>query len=212
MWLSGFVITPTFMPRTILWTVPGVLTIISVGVVELGGIPAAFATMAAYAASLVFSGTMRAERQDTRPIIAFIRANAHPGDVLLTCQPWRATELIAAAEKPLPMPLLSWVDRKMAMLQPELGDDARWAAHLGYTYGRPLARIERRPVLASGRAWLVASQCLDRNWDRLNGWLGRGRWVRIRKDTADALLPNDLWLFLPAEAPRVRDTIYRSSD
>jgi hypothetical protein len=212
MWLSGYLITATFMPRTMLWTVPGQLTIIAATLIDFGGAAAALCAVTAYAIALAFSGTMRTDRQDPRPIIAMVRAAARPGDVLLACQAWRATELRAVADRPLPMPLIARVDRKTMLLEPIFGSDRKWTSHFGYIVGRPITLIETRSLPTSGRAWLVDSICIDRNWVRFNQWLGRGRWTRIREDAPDALLPNVLWRFDPAEAPRARTVEYRASD
>ena len=204
LWLFGAFAKPIFMPRTMLWAVPGYITMIALFLDQLNHCWMRVSIGLAYAASLAVSGTIRDDRQDTRPFQRDIQRLQQRGDVLMVCRTWRAPELRHAAIVPLPMPLLVPVDHDIALIETKFGDAPDWEDRFGWIVRRPVPEPQRRLISTSGRVWLLASLCEQHDWVIINGWLGPGRWVRLREDPPAALLPVVLWRFDPASPPRRR--------
>lgn len=207
LWAFGALSKPIFMPRTMLWSVPGILTVIALLLDRLDRRWLMAMTGLAYAASLAASGTMRIDRQDTRPFQNEIARDQQPGDVLMVCRTWRAPELRHAAIALLPLPLLVPLGEDMAMVERSFGSDPRWQDHFGWLVTRPAPKPIPRSILTSGRTWLLASKCNERDRRRINRWLGPGRWIRVRDDPPTALLPVILWRFDPAQSAKSRPVL-----
>ena len=207
LWAFGALLRPVFMPRTMLWSVPGFLTAIALLLDRLDRRWLMAMTGLAYASSLAASGTMRIDRQDTRSFQNDIARDREPGDVLMVCRTWRAPELRHAAIAPLTMPLLVPLGEDMAMVEQNFGSDPRWQDHFGWLVTRPAPKPLPRLILTSGRTWLLASSCNEPDREAINRWLGPGHWVRVRDDPPIALLRVILWRFDPAQPAKSRPVL-----
>ena len=204
LWLFGEFSKPIFMPRTMLWAVPGYMTMIALFLNQLNQSWMRVSIGLAYAASLAVSGTVRIDRQDTRPFQRDIQRLQQSGDAIMVCRTWRAPELRHAAIAPIPMPLLVPLDHDIALIETQFGYTPDWEERFGWIVRRPVPGPQHRLISTSGRVWLLASLCEQHDWTMINGWLGPGRWVRLREDPPAALLPVVLWRFDPASPPRRR--------
>ena len=86
-WLFGFVARPLFMDRVILFSVPGMVLLITAVCLSLGersAMRAAIAAVVLYGASTLLFGTMR-EKEDWRGAYRFLAAAASPNDVIAVC-------------------------------------------------------------------------------------------------------------------------------
>lgn len=207
LWAIGFLTTPIFMPRTMLWAVPGYLTSLAVVLDRVNSRWIIGLTATVCATSLAASGTLRSDRQDTRGFQREIARGEQRGDVLLLCRDWRAPELRYAAGAPLAMPLIAPMFQDMSVIERQFGSDTRWQEHFGWLVGRPVVIPKVSMIATSGRAWLLASGCSEYDRVRFNRWLGPGRWVKVRSDTSTALLPIVLWRFDPAAPPKLRPVL-----
>ena len=207
LWIVGALSKPVFMPRTMLWSVPGYLTAIAVlldrldrrWLMVMSGLAGGF--------SLAANGTMRVDRQDMRPFQREIARGLRSGDAMMVCRTWRAPELRHSVSVPLPLPLLTPMGEDMVIIERSFGSDPRWQDDFGWIVTRPAPEPVLRMIPTSGRLWLLASQCNERDRRRINRWLGPGRWVRLLDDQPDALLPVILWRFDPAQPARLRPAL-----
>jgi len=86
-WMFGFVGRPLFMDRVILFSIPGMILLITAvcfGLGERFGAGAAIAAVLLYGASTLFFGIMR-EKEDWRGAYRFLAATASPTDVIAVC-------------------------------------------------------------------------------------------------------------------------------
>ena len=207
LWIVGALSKPVFMPRTMLWSVPGYLTAIAVlldrldrrWLMVMSGLAGGF--------SLAANGTMRVDRQDMRPFQREIARGLRSGDAMMVCRTWRAPELRHSVSVPLPLPLLTPMGEDMVIIERSFGSDPRWQDDFGWIVTRPAPEPVLRMIPTSGRLWLLASQCNERDRRRINRWLGPGRWVRLLDDQPDALLGVILWRFDPAQPARLRPAL-----
>lgn len=207
LWIVGALSKPVFMPRTMLWSVPGYLTAIAVLLDRLGRRWLMVMSGLAGGFSLAANGTMRVDRQDMRPFQREIARGLRSGDAMMVCRTWRAPELRHSVSVPLPLPLLTPMGEDMVIIERSFGSDPRWQDDFGWIVTRPAPEPVLRMIPTSGRLWLLASQCNERDRRRINRWLGPGRWVRLLDDQPDALLPVILWRFDPAQPARLRPAL-----
>lgn len=86
-WLFGFVARPLFMDRVILFSVPGMILLITAICCALLGrstTRAAIVAVLLYGASTLLFGIMR-EKEDWRGAYQFLAASAAPGDIIAVC-------------------------------------------------------------------------------------------------------------------------------
>jgi uncharacterized membrane protein len=86
-WLFGFAARPLFIDRVILFSVPGMILLITAICCALRGrstTRAAIAAVLLYGASTLLFGIMR-EKEDWRGAYQFLAASAAPGDIIAVC-------------------------------------------------------------------------------------------------------------------------------
>lgn len=168
-WIFSLLVTPIFMPRSILLGVPGLILLL-VHADRLARLPyAASAFIAAALAALALHGTVRT-KTPWRPIAAHLDANLKPGDGILVCPDFLAAALIHAMGGAR---YLVFLPSRQGMAVVEPGE--RWEArYFGPLAGwRVLGRPPSRFILTPARMWIVDIGCSQRNMVR--DWLGEGR-------------------------------------
>lgn len=126
-WGAGFVATPIFMPRTVLFTIPGLILLIT-GLCVGSPSPrlAALGLVAIYLGSTLAYGLMR-EKPDMRGAVRFLEASARPGDVVAPCAIYAYPTLRYHVRSVVGgMVLGTDYDGKLVKLEDRLGSDPAW--------------------------------------------------------------------------------------
>jgi hypothetical protein len=128
-WMFGFVARPLFMDRVILFSVPGMILLITASCFGLGKRLAAGAAIAAvllYGASTLLFGIMR-EKEDWRGADRFLAASASPTDVIAVCPLYNYPALRYHAGAPVGSAVLALsADGSFVQIERGLGTNPEW--------------------------------------------------------------------------------------
>lgn len=172
-WLFGYAVRPVFMPRTVLFAVPGMILLIA-GVVRLipSGIFRATVSLASvglFLAPTLASGAVR-EKEDWRAANHFLAGHVRPGDLIIACPIWKYPALRHATAEPVSAPVLASRGNTLLVVEERLGSDDAWAAKFFDNVtsetrllfpdgkGRPRS-IGHLQIPAGSSIWLVLSEC-----------------------------------------------------
>jgi hypothetical protein len=200
LWLIGFAIRPIFMPRTILYAIPGAILAI-LAVLSLAPKPLARAAFAAIllflAIPIAMGGTVR-EKEDWRGAQAALANLVRPGDLIIACPSWRYPALRHAAPV-LPAPVVLPHGATALLAEVRFGADPRWDRAFFDAVTAPVARsitggpagppLQRRSLsLQRGASiWLVDSECTKEERAGIDVWLrGGGGWTEVWQAAASA--------------------------
>jgi len=199
LWLFGYVARPLFMPRTILFAIPGMILLIVAAVgafrSERAQLAASAIAIAAFLLPIPRHGTTR-EKEDWRGADAALSGRVRPGDLILVCPAWKYPALRHATAQPVPAPALVPSGPAPLLLERPFGSDPRWARTYFVSVTEPVMRSwiggpvqpHRRGqiALAPGAAvWLVASECPAEEMSSLGRWLGGAvGWTKIWESPA----------------------------
>ncbi|HET9396738.1 MAG TPA: hypothetical protein VFO36_11825, partial [Nitrospiraceae bacterium] len=170
-WMFGFVARPLFMDRVILFSVPGMILLITAICLSLGKRSAAGAAIAAvllYGASTLLFGIMR-EKEDWRGAYQFLAASASPSDVIVVCPLYNYPALRYHAGAPIGSAVLGLrSDGNLVRIERGLGADPDWDKTFFRTVTAPRAMEGDAPTqiaatifrLEPGRwIWRVDGHC-----------------------------------------------------
>lgn len=181
-WLFGFLVTPIFMPRSILLAAPGFVMLAAlVASLERRAFLGA-ALIGLYATNLAVAGTVR-PKEPWAPVVDSIRQGARPGDGILLCPEWRGPSLLHAMGRRSDLPVYLMFGGDVLMMPP-VPENQSWT-HAYYAtilkppverfaYGIP-PKFERRQTAVPTRLWLIESGCDPSQREALHRWLGSGR-------------------------------------
>ena len=128
-WMFGFVARPLFMDRVILFSVPGMILLITAVCIGLGdrfATGAAIATVLLYGASTLLFGIMR-EKEDWRGAYRFLAASASPTDVIAVCPLYNYPALRYHAGAPVGSAVLAVsADGSFVQIERGLGTNPEW--------------------------------------------------------------------------------------
>jgi len=128
-WMFGFVARPLFMDRVILFSIPGMILLITASCFGLGKRLAAGAAIAAvllYGASTLLFGIMR-EKEDWRGAYRFLAASASPTDVIAVCPLYNYPALRYHAGGPVGSAVLALsADGSFVQIERGLGTNPEW--------------------------------------------------------------------------------------
>jgi 4-amino-4-deoxy-L-arabinose transferase-like glycosyltransferase len=223
-WLLGFVVSPIFMERTILFAIPGaVLALIAIAsLLPDRRVQTGFAalTLAAFTGSAFAGGLMR-PKEDWRGAYRALAGQVAAGDLILFCS-WKYPAMRHAVSAPVPAPVLMFHLPGEVAIAPEakLGSRPDWD-RLYFRYvvepdmpGKPAASLEAIQMVAqAGRAiWLVDSWCPERSRSEMLSKLPNNlRWRRawdsppnfarpvIAIDRAVTVIPVGIPVLVPPE-------------
>lgn len=198
-WLFGYVARPLFMPRTILFAIPGMILLI---VAALGGIRserarllASIVVLAAFLFTIFLDGTMR-EKEDWRGANAALAGRVRPGDLIVVCPGWKYPALRHAAARPLAAPAMIPLEPEPIVEEQAFGSDPQWERTYFQSVTEPVMRswiggsAQPHPRghlnLASGASlWLVGSECSPEEMANLGRRFAMtGGWIRIWESPA----------------------------
>lgn len=190
-WLFGYIARPLFMPRTILFAIPGMILLI---VAAIGGFRSERARMvasvlavAAFLLPALLHGTTR-EKEDWRGANAALAGRVRPGDLILVCPGWKYPALRHAAAGPLPAPAMIPLEPEPILQEQSFGSDPQWERTYFQSVTEPVMRSwiggtarphpRGRMEMAPGASlWLVGSECtpeemanLARRFAMSSGW------------------------------------------
>jgi len=198
LWLFGYVARPLFMPRTILFAIPGMILLI---VAVIGTLrrermkrAASAIAIAAFLLPMLLHGTTR-QKEDWRGANAALAGRARPGDLIVICPGWKYPAFRHAAARPVPGAALVQFGPVPLLLERSFGSDQQWEQTYFRSVTEPvirswiggIARPHRRGqiALAPGTAvWLVASECPQEEMRNLGRWLGTDGWTHIWQSAA----------------------------
>jgi 4-amino-4-deoxy-L-arabinose transferase-like glycosyltransferase len=191
-WLFGYVARPLFMPRTILFAIPGMILLIVAAISavrsERGRIAASAIAIAAFLLPSLLHGTTR-EKEDWRGANAALAGHVRPGDLILVCPGWKYPALRHAAAQQLPAPVMIPLEPEPILEEQAFGSDPQWERTYFQSVTEPVMRSwiggTARPHprghigLARGASlWLVGSECssgelasLARRFSMSGGWI-----------------------------------------
>lgn len=170
-WLFGFVARPIFMPRTVLFAIPGAILALSAALLTLRPPARDAATLALLAASLAsaIAGGLSRDKEPWTAANAALAARVRPGDLILVCPNYVYPALRHAARTALPAPAILPYARRPLLIEDRFGSDPRWAEAVFDSLLAPnVRRFTRgeRPSLPLrtlqgpvGTAWLVDAGC-----------------------------------------------------
>jgi hypothetical protein len=128
-WLFGFVARPLFMDRVILFSVPGMILLITAVCFGLGhrfAAGAAIAVVILYGNSTLLFGVMR-EKEDWRGAYRFLVATASPTDVIAVCPLYNYVALRYHAGAPVGSAVLAVsADGSFVQIERGLGTNPEW--------------------------------------------------------------------------------------
>lgn len=128
MWLHGYAGQPMLIGRGMLYSVPGMILLITGLCLALGqrtAIVAGGVAFVLFALSILLSGTIR-EREDWRGAYAFLSGVVAPGDLIALCPVYNYPALRYPATASIGAPVITMVDGRLAEIEQSLGADRRW--------------------------------------------------------------------------------------
>lgn len=207
-WLTGFILVPIFMPRTILITIPGFILLLAL-LVHLEHKPwLGPACVLLFALSLCLTGPVR-NKEDWRAVAAALTSDIRAGDVVLVCPEWKYPALRHAINARLIAPGITIFGDRMVVIDRSIGGDRDWMRRYFRTMLEPQMRflmkqgaeLQTKPAIIQPfrRAWIVASGCAeDGRETTVRSWLGRGRWtLTVSAPPTAQHAPIRLWRFDP---------------
>lgn len=178
MWLHGFLGQPMLIGRGMLYSVPGMILLITglcLSLERRTAMAAGGVAIALFALSILLSGTIRA-REDWRGAYAFLAGAAAAGDIIALCPEYNYPALRYHAAASIGVPVIAMVDGRLAEIEQSLGGDRKW----DQTYFRAVivpqmsARLagtspsldqrgaDKQIALAPGRSiWRIDGHCSD---------------------------------------------------
>lgn len=172
-WLFGYFIRPVFMPRTILFAIPGMILLLAASIGLIRNLKLRVATALAcvgiYLVATLVHGTVR-EKEDWAGANAFLARHMRPGDLLLLCPFWKFPAARHAATSAAPVPALVPGGGSLLLLERSYGSDANWSEHffdnvtstnrMLFRAARPNAEVKASlSAPADASLWLVSSEC-----------------------------------------------------
>lgn len=181
-WLFGFVVTPIWMPRSIMLAAPGFAMLAALVVVLESRALVGIALVALYAVNLAVTGTVR-PKEPWMPVADHIRQNSQPGDGILVCPEWRGPSLMHAMGGRSDLPVYLMFGSEVLPMPPVAGGQ-NWPRAYFFAINKPLVerfaygirpKLDRRQVAVPGRLWVIESGCTPTQQKALSNWLGSGR-------------------------------------
>jgi mannosyltransferase len=191
LWLFGYVARPLFMPRTILFAIPGMVLLIVAAVSafqsDRARLAASAVAVSAFLLPALLHGTMR-EKEDWRGANAALAGQVRAGDLIIICPGWKYPAFRHAATRPLPAAALIPLEPEPILEEQPFGSDAQWAQTYFAALTEPLMRSwiggsaqphrHGRMTLERGASiWLVGSECsaeetanINRRYGASGGW------------------------------------------
>jgi hypothetical protein len=175
-WIHGLIARPILIGRVMLYTVPGMILLITgicLALDRRAAVRVGVAAISLYGVSLLLTGTIR-EREDWRGTYEYLAKTVAPGDLVAVCRPFIYPALRYPATAPLLVPLVTEMEGRLAEIAPNFGSDPDWDRIYFRKFVLPqtTARIEGRHLstadlgpsqtitLAPGRSiWRVDSHC-----------------------------------------------------
>lgn len=168
-WGFGFVGTPIYMSRTVLFVIPGVILLIT-GLCVCSPRPrlAAVALTALYLGSTLLFGLVR-EKPDIRGAVRFLESTAHPRDIVAICASYAYPALRYHSQTAAGGVVLGalWAGG-LVKLEEGLGSDTDWDQSFFRSqifptfHKRSIERSEAELPLSPARVlWRVDYQCAD---------------------------------------------------
>ncbi|MEA1072986.1 glycosyltransferase family 39 protein [Sphingomonas sp. LY160] len=199
LWLFGFVVRPVFMPRTILFAIPGVILLVvsAITLIRNRTIFCLTSTLFlfAYVAATLHFGTVR-PKEKWGAATEFLAANVRHGDLVIVCPTWKyPAARHALSALPLDAPALTWSKGRMLLMEQRFGAEPDWAKkYFGsvillnqQVYQSDDEVIFRPTSISAARGssvWLIDSECEASTTKRIDDWIGSPpAWNRVwRKD------------------------------
>lgn len=180
-WLYGFALKPLFISRVILYSVSGMILLITglcLALDKRRGALAGLAVVAVYSAALLLQGTIR-ERENWRGAAAYLAGAAAPGDVIAICPVYNYPALRYHATTPAGAAVVTTMGGTLARIEGGLGSNPDWDKLYFQKLIRPqtMAHIHGGGVAASdlggpGKLELRAGQSIWRVDGRCTEELG----------------------------------------
>lgn len=194
LWLFGHVARPLFMPRTILFAIPGMILLIVAAIgtfrSELLQRAAAAVAIAAFLLPVLLHGTTR-QKEAWRGANAALAERVRAGDLILVCPAWKYPALRHAAAHPAPAAVMVPFGSAPLLVERPFGSDLHWEETYFASVTEPLMRSwiggatqPHRPgqiaLAPDASVWLVASECPEDEMRNLGRWLGGpGGWTSV---------------------------------
>lgn len=127
-WLYGFALKPLFISRVILYSVPGMILLITglcLALDKRRSAWAAIAVVAVYSAALLLQGTIR-ERENWRGAAEYLASAAAPGDVIAICPAYNYPALRYHATTPAGAAVVATMGSALARIEGGLGSNPDW--------------------------------------------------------------------------------------
>jgi hypothetical protein len=181
-WLFGFVVTPIWMPRSIMLAGPGFALLAALVLSLESRAIWGTALVGLYAVNLAVTGTVR-PKEPWIPVVDHIRRNAQPGEGILVCPDWRGPSLMHAmgGRNDLPVYLMFGGE---VLPMPPVAAGQNWPRAYFSVINKPLVerfaygtrpKLDRRQAAVPGRLWVIESGCTPTQQVALRDWLGSGR-------------------------------------
>ena len=181
-WLFGFVVTPIWMPRSIMLAAPGFAMLAALVVSLERRALLGIGLVGLYAVNLAATGTIR-PKEPWMPVVDHIRRSAQPGDGILVCPEWRGPSLMHAmgGRNELPVYLMFGGE---VLPMPSIAAGQNWPRTYFSVINKPLVerfaygtrpKLDRRQAAVPGRLWVIESGCTPAQQVALRNWLGSGR-------------------------------------
>ena len=181
-WIFGFVVTPIWMPRSIMLAAPGFAMLAALVVSLEGRALLGTALVGLYAANLAVTGTVR-PKEPWMPVANHIRQSAQPGDGILVCPEWRGPSLMHAMGGRSDLPVYLMFGGEVLPMPP-VAAGQNWPRAYFSVINKPLVerfaygtrpKLDRRQGAVPSRLWVIESGCTPTQQVALRNWLGSGR-------------------------------------
>lgn len=180
-WLYGFALKPLFISRVILYSVPGMILLITglcLALDKRRGAWAGIVVVVVYSAAILLHGTIR-ERENWRGVAKYLAGAAAAGDVIAICPAYNYPALRYHATTPTGAAVVATMDGTLARIEGGLGSNPEWdkVYFRNLIYPQTIAHIHGGDVSVSdlgvpGKLELQAGQSIWRVDGRCTEELG----------------------------------------